>query len=157
MSTGGYRERDMAGRKRKKKNRNSGIAVILLAVFCLMAFSLSVRWFGIGRIFSRESEQCLIEVLNGTGEPGVAGKATLELRRIFSGEGRQFRIDVRKEGNAERFDFRESLLIDRRGNPALMRKLSRLLGCRRVLVQVQDRPEVDVTLIIGWDHDKLKI
>jgi hypothetical protein len=66
-------------------------------------------------------------------------------------------IDVLIVGDAERYDFAESILIDRRGNPALMKKLSRFLGCRRVLKQVQTRPLVDATLIIGNDVRKLRI
>lgn len=104
---------------------------------------------GWGRGFARQSEPFRIEVLNGTGEPGVAGEMTLQLR--------QMGIDVLIEGNAESFDFRESLLIDRKNNAALMKKLSRRLGCDRVIEQVQDHPHVDATLIIGWDREKLKI
>ena len=90
-----------------------------------------------------------MEVLNGTGEPGIAIRTTMQLRMMG--------IDVKIEGNADRFDFRESMLIDRRGNPELMKSLSRRLGCRRVIQQIQERPEVDVTLIIGWDRDRLRL
>lgn len=122
---------------------------LFITVFVVMAFSLSVRWSGMGRSLSGEDESFQVEVLNGTGEPGMARKVTIELRKIG--------IDVLIEGNAGRFDFKESLLIDRRGNPALMRKLARRLGCRRVLLQIEDHPKVDVTFIIGWDREKLKI
>ena len=60
-------------------------------------------------------------------------------------------------GDAERYDFDESVLVDRKGNPDLMRRLSRLLGCRRVLKQVQQKPLVDATLIIGKDRERLRI
>ncbi|MBU8920857.1 MAG: LytR C-terminal domain-containing protein [Bacteroidales bacterium] len=138
-----------AARKKNRKSRISMPGLTGIVVFALMVFSLSVRWSGLGRGLAPEREYFQMEVLNGTGEPGIAIRTTMQLRLMG--------IDVKIEGNADRFDFRESLLIDRRGNPGLMKSLSRRLGCRRVLLQIQDRPEVDVTLIIGWDRDKLRL
>ncbi len=123
--------------------------LVVLVVFAVMVFSLSVRWSGLGRGLAPEREYFQMEVLNGTGESGIAIRTTMQLRMMG--------IDVKIEGNADRFDFRESLLIDRRGNPELMKSLSRRLGCRRVLQQIQERSEVAVTLIIGWDRDKLRL
>ena len=121
----------------------------VLVVFAVMVFSLSVRWSGLGRGLAPEREYFQMEVLNGTGEPGIAIRTTMQLRILG--------IDVKIEGNADRFDFRESILIDRRGNPELMRALSRRLGCERVIQQIQERPEVDVTLIIGGDRERLRL
>ena len=138
-------------KKRKRKN-NSVISVksiFVTVVFIVMAVSLSVRWSGRGKNLALVEEPFEMEVLNGTGEPGIARMITKQLR--ITG------FDVVLEGNAPRFDFKESLLVDRRNNPCLMRKLSGILGCRRVLKQYRDDSEVDVTLIIGWDRDRLKI
>jgi hypothetical protein len=66
-------------------------------------------------------------------------------------------IDVLIEGNAESFDFDQSLLVDRKGNPELMSALARCLGCERVLQQIKENPRVDVTFIIGNDMHELKI
>ena len=138
---------------RKSKRRNNSVisakSISVVAVFIVMAVSLSVRWSGKGRDFALIEEPFEMEVLNGTGEPGIARMITKQLRIIG--------FDVVIEGNAPRFDFKESLLVDRRNNPSLMRKLSGILGCRRVLKQYRDDSEVDVTLIIGWDRDRLKI
>ncbi len=123
--------------------------LIILVVFAVMVFSLSVRWSGLGRGLAPEQEYFQMEVLNGTGEPGIAIRTTMQLRMMG--------IDVKIEGNADRFDFRESLLIDRRGNPELMKSLSRRLGCRKVIQQIQESGQVDVTLIIGWDRDRLRL
>jgi len=139
----------MAGKGGRKKNGLRFTFLAAVAVLCLIAFSLTVRWFGFGRSLADGGEPFQVEVLNGTGEPGIAGKITLELRKMG--------IDVLKEGNAGSYDFRESLLIDRKNNPKLMKKLSRLLGCKRVIIQVQEHPDVDATIIIGWDREKLKI
>ncbi|MCU0639314.1 MAG: LytR C-terminal domain-containing protein [Candidatus Krumholzibacteria bacterium] len=136
-------------RKSRRKKRGFPAAGIAGAVlFIVMALSVYVRWAGVG---TREEEEVFepfqMEVLNGTGEKGIAKEITTQLRRLG--------IDVLIERNAERFDFRETVLVDRRGNPALMKRLSKQLGCVRVLKQFQDRPEVDVTLVIGWNRDKL--
>lgn len=140
----------MAGKKRSRKKKQPPVAAIVISsIFIVMVFSLVVRWAGIGRGFTRCEEPFSMEVLNGTGEQGVAGKMTKALRSAG--------INVLIEGNADNFNFRESLLVDRRGNPRLMKELSRKLGCRRVLRQVQEKPLVDVTFVIGWDRAELKI
>lgn len=130
----------------KRKRRSRAIAVVAL-VSCLVAFSLAVRWLGIGGRFVRLAETPFqIEVLNGTDETGVAMDVAKDLRRAG--------IDVLIIDNAERFDFEESVLIDRKGNPRLMRKLSKILGCREVLEQISPAPLVDATYIIGDDRVK---
>ena len=137
----------------KRKRKNSSIisvkSISAAVVFIVMAISLSVRWSGTGRDPVPIEEPFEMEVLNGTGEPGIAKMITRQLRIIG--------FDVVLEGNASRFDFRESLLVDHRNNPCLMRKLSGIIGCKRILKQYKDYSEVDVTLIIGWDRDRLKI
>ena len=119
-----------------------GIAAVII-------FSLSVRWLGPGRSRSEDRLPIQIEVLNGTGEQGAAMRVAMELRK--SG------IDVLIVGNAERFDFAESLIIDRRGNPQLVERLARLLGGPRVLVQIKEKSLVDATLIIGADVERLSV
>ena len=136
--------------RKKKKNRGfPAAAVVMTMVVVLMGLSLAVRWSGIGRNLSIPETPFQIEVLNGTGEPGVAREVTMRLRKMG--------IDVLIEGNAERFDYRETVLVDRKGNPALMRKLSRRLGVGRVVTQIQERPRVDATLVIGWDRERLRL
>ena len=138
----------MAAKKKKKRSIHLA-AVIVIVALLLMAFSVAVRWSGIGRNLSVPDDPFQIEVLNGTGEPGVARTVTMKLRRMG--------IDVLIEGNAERFDYRESVLVDRKGNPDLMKKLSRRLGVSRVITQIQEKPMVDATLVIGWDRERLRL
>lgn len=136
-------------RKKRRKKVNTSPGLITAAVMAVIAFSLVVRWSGCGSNAGFERESFQLEVLNGTGETGLAMKTAMVLREMG--------IDVLIVGDAERYDFTESILIDRKGNPALMKKLSRLLGCRRVLKQIQPRPLVDATLIIGEDKDEMHI
>lgn len=139
----------MARGSRKKSGKGGAAAAVTVAALALMAVSLLVRWSDIGAPSAVSRRHFQLEVLNGTGEPGVAGETTRKLR----GMG----IDVLMEGNAGRFDFRETLLVDRKGDPELMKRIARRIDCRRVITQVQDRPRVDATLIIGWDREKLEL
>lgn len=115
----------------------------LLVLCVLSALSIGVRWSGVGNRFSKEEMDFQMEVLNGTGRTGLAMEAAMELRRAG--------IDVLIVGDAEHYRFEESILIDRGGNPPLMKKLSRLLGCRKVILQTQRDPLVDATLVLGRD------
>ena len=128
--------------KRKKRPRAILVAALII---CLAAFSLAVRWLGLGARFAREVEPAFqIEVLNGTKEAGAAMEAAKELRLRS--------VDVLIVDNAERFDFKESVLVDRTGNPRLMRKLAKMLGCRVVLEQIPPAPLVDASYIVGYDR-----
>ena len=128
---------------RRKRRPRAIIVVALLAG--LIGFSLAVRWFGLGARFARDEEPAFqIEVLNGTKETGIAMDVAKELRR----QG----IDVLIVENAERLDFGESVLVDRRGNPRLMRRLAKTLGCRTILEQIHPAPLVDATYIVGYDR-----
>ena len=138
----------MAAKKKKKRGISPAVVMIIVALL-LMAFSIAVRWSGIGRNLSVPEDPFQIEVLNGTGEPGVAREVTMTLRKMG--------IDVLIEGNAKNFDYRESVLVDRKGNPELMKKLSRRLGVTMIVTQIQERPRVDATLIVGWDRERLRL
>ncbi len=138
----------MAGRKRKKK-KIPLFRITFILVILLMVLSVSIKWLPVGRYFTSTEIPFQMEVLNGTGEDNLARKTTRRLRRMG--------IDILVEGNAEEFDYKRSLLIDRKGNPELMKNLEERLGCLRVLQQIQENPKVDVTFIIGKDWRDLKI
>lgn len=137
----------MARRRSGSGGRRAAAAI--LAVTAVMVLSLAMRWVRIPSRTGADPEPFQVEVLNGTGEPGVARDVTMQLRRIG--------IDVLLEGNAERFDFPESILVDRRGNPDLIRRLQRRLGVRNVVVQVQPGALVDATLVVGHDRERLRL
>ena len=133
----------MAARRR----RSSRVAVIaVVSAAAVVLFSLAVRWLGEGNAPPREQTPFQIEVLNGTGEPRVGMAVATELRRRG--------IDVVAVDNAERGDFKESILVDRRGEPRLMKTLARMLHCRVVVEQTRDHPYVDATYVIGADRMK---
>jgi len=128
-----------------KRTKRSRAAFVIAFLVCLVAFSLAVRWLGPGPSTGRDKETPFqVEVLNGTGEARIAAEVARELRR--SG------IDVLIVDNAERPDFRESVLVDRAGNAKLMKRLGRLLGCRIIVEQRKPAPVVDATYIVGYDR-----
>ena len=132
------------GTRTHKRARASRVMLVLALGFSALAvFSLSVRWFGVGKGFVRREAPFQIEVLNGTAEPRIAMEVATELRRGG--------IDVLIVDNAERHDFRESILVDRRGNRRLMVRLAKVLHCREVLDQIRERSLVDATYIVGAD------
>jgi len=87
--------------------------------------------------------QFRLEVLNGTGKPGLAHEAQRGL--LMRG------IDVIEVGNAGHFRYEESVLIARRAGVDVT-ELGRLIGCDNVVVQLQDEPLEDASLILGKDY-----
>lgn len=139
----------MVNRVKSKKRSKLGLRLAWLFAVILMLLSVGIRWLDIGRHFRSTGISFQVEVLNGTGEDDLARKTTRRLRMMG--------VDVLIEGNAESFDFKQSILVDRKGNEELMKDLSRRLGCERVIQQIRKDPRVDVTFIIGSDIHKLKI
>lgn len=137
----------MARRKRKKWRIPAGFWIIAL---CLaFALSVAVRWSGLRSRFSVEAPEIQLEVLNGTGESGLAMRTAGELRRAG--------IDVLIVKDAEHFHFERSIIIDRKGDKEIVSRLSRLTGCGIVVEQIQERPLVDATFVIGRDFSELSV
>ncbi len=136
-------------RKKKRKKRMPGTGFWLF-LFCLIsALSIAVRWSGVVERFPEEKKDFHMEVLNGSGRTGLAMKIAMELRKAG--------VDVLVVGDAEHYHFDESILVDRRGDAELMKTLSKLTGCRKIILQVQQEPLVDVTFILGRDLIDLEI
>lgn len=137
---------------RKRKSRRPNPQGILLLFFGLIlgvcaasiayGFLLRHGGSGGGRLNFR------IEVLNGTGERGLARRAARVLMR--SG------VDVLRVGNASDFSYSESILIARKRN-ARLKVLARLLNCQNLIEQLEPGAIADATLILGTDYKKLKL
>jgi hypothetical protein len=136
-------------KRRKRKKRASPKAIWLTAAFTVIIFSIVVRWWDFREGIPIQESTFQIEVLNGSGEAGIAMRTAMELRKAG--------IDVLVIGDAEHYNFEESILVDRTGNPELMTRLARLTGCRKIVEQRQGRPLVDATFIVGRDMIGVKI
>jgi hypothetical protein len=134
-------------RKRKKVGIPAGFWALTLCL--VIALSIAVRWSGLRHRFEGDAPQIQLEVLNGTGESGVAMRTAVAFRKAG--------IDVLIVGDAEHFHFERSIIVDRRGDRGVASRLSRLTGCRIVVEQKQERPLVDATFVIGRDMSDLSI
>jgi hypothetical protein len=93
-----------------------------------------------------------VQVLNGCGVQGLA--------RVITPALRERGLDVRETKNASHFNYRRSLVIDRTGNLSLARAIADSLGIEPTNVsstQAGNLPDIDVTLIVGADYQRLKL
>lgn len=95
------------------------------------------------------SEIIQVEVLNGCGVPGLAGRFTTVLRSNG--------FDVVSSGNFETFDITESLVIDRNGNMENARRVAHALGIpeSRILQEISSHFYLDASVVIGSDYEYL--
>ena len=97
--------------------------------------------------------ESLVEVLNGCGIQGMAGK--------FSRFLREHHIDVLKSDDADHYNYTHTLIISRTGNVQILDKVSSLLGFdaqdeNHILNKPNSSSEFDLTVIIGSDYATLK-
>jgi hypothetical protein len=90
-----------------------------------------------------------VQVLNGSGEGGVAGRVASFLK-----EGGFHVVEVR---NADRFDYFTTMVVARRDDPAAARVVARYLGNPPVIRQAWDSDLAEVTVVIGSDRSKLDL
>lgn len=94
--------------------------------------------------------QIQVEVLNGCGEQGIGQRVMRFLRE------RGF--DVIHIDNADHFEYRETIVLDRRGKNGpseAARAVGGALGTPNVLLQRNDERMVDVSVVIGRDYAEL--
>jgi len=142
--------RKKIAKKKKPKPLQRALIFVVLVALAVCAASVAV---GIKNWYSRGEEkpftsEIRLEVLNGTGEKGIARTVALALIKK--------NIDVFQIENADRFDYERSVLIARREAPGLQ-KLGREIGCSEYMEQLQSDAMVDATLIIGADFRALNL
>lgn len=91
----------------------------------------------------REPFTVRVEVLNGSGTPGLARRATEALRDAG--------FDVVYFGNAPSFGHDSTAVLARSGGPAAARAVARALGVQGVRVEPDSTLVLDVTVILGTD------
>ncbi|HET7224345.1 MAG TPA: LytR C-terminal domain-containing protein [Candidatus Eisenbacteria bacterium] len=90
-----------------------------------------------------------VQVLNGTGEAGVAGKVASALR-----EGGFHVVEVR---NADRQDYYATLVVARRDDPVAALAVAKYLGGPPVIRQAWSSDEAEVTVVLGSDRSRLRL
>ena len=90
-----------------------------------------------------------VEVRNGSGVSGAAGEVTTFLREAG--------FDVVDYGNADRFDYEQTRIIDRVSSSAAVREVAAVLPG----VPIESSPDstlfLDVTIVIGRDLDSVLV
>ncbi len=121
--------------------------LVLKVVFlflCAGALYIAVST-GLGR--EDDDPECevpiIVEVLNGCGVSGVADKVAAGLK------GEDF--DVMFVGNADDFNYKETLSVDRSGACSKAIAVARALEVENVIQQVRESFFVDVSVVVGSD------
>jgi hypothetical protein len=90
-----------------------------------------------------------VQVLNGSGEPGVGTRVAAHLR------AGGFQVtDVR---NADRSDHFATFVVARRGGLSLAREVAHYLGGPPLVRQEWSSELADVSVLIGSDRSRLRI
>lgn len=136
----------------RKGGFGGGVAIGALAVL-VVALALSWAWTkrpGRGAAARHEGSRIVrVQVLNGSGEPGVGTRVASYLR---SG-GFQV-VEIR---NADRSDYFASLVLARREDLSSAREVSHYLGGPPLVRQAWDSELADVTVVIGSDRSRLRL
>jgi hypothetical protein len=91
-----------------------------------------------------------VAVLNGCGEAQVAGRLTRKMRGLG--------FDVIYEGNAENFNFLQSMVVDRRGDLDKARRVGAALGLPHLQQVSEDTFRLEeVAVIIGRDYRQVRL
>jgi len=140
-------KRRKRGRKRASFGQRIAVALsVIVLVMCAASISFSVFFHRTG---SDGKERPLrVELLNGSGVSGIAETARAALTKMG--------VDVVVVGNAERFDYSESILVAReRGTD--VRLLGEMIRCRHVVDQLDKAASADASLILGADYKDLAL
>lgn len=131
----------MAG---KGKSGSPALDFTLVAFFVLLAFCAVSVALRVGpQTTSRPKQPIRIELLNGSGRAGLAGELASYLR-----DGG---IDVLEVSNADRADYRTTLVVNRTDAPEPAKIVAEYLGTRHVIQQESSQELIDVTVIVGRD------
>jgi hypothetical protein len=88
-----------------------------------------------------------LEILNGTPSAGLASRTA----QVFKSYG----YSISSVGNADRSDYEQTVVIDRKGNMNAARKAAELIQCENIHTDPGANPDeaVDVLIILGRDFD----
>jgi len=93
--------------------------------------------------YDEQRRRVRVEVLNGAGDAGAAAQVTEALRAAG--------FDVKTYGNADRFDYATSHVLDRSGRPGAAGAVSAALGGIGVVERLDGELYLDATVILGGD------
>jgi len=129
----------------KKVSRESRILDFSIGLLLLLiaAFAVSATLRVGPKPAGTPKHPIRIELLNGSGRAGLAGELASYLR-----DGG---FDVLEVSNADRSDYRNTLVVSRTESPQSGRIVAEYLGTRHLIQQVGTQEMIDVTVIVGRD------
>lgn len=107
---------------------------------------LLLAWWGI-KLGSDEGVVRVI-IYNGAGKPGVAG----EVAQVLIKAG----IRVVDTKNADRFDYKETMIVVQNGNTEGAETIKDVLGVGKVVEQASEQDVADIIVIVGQDWEPPK-
>ena len=135
--------------------RGGGANPTWLVVLALVVVALAVSWgwtvLGPRNPVARRSGRHVVrvQVLNGSGEPGVGTRVAAWLR-----EGGFQVTDVR---NADRNDYFASFVVARRSDLSLAEEVAHYLGGPPLVRQEWSSELADVSVVVGGDRSRLQM
>ena len=129
-----------------KKSRSGSpfLDLSIAAFFVLIALCAGSIALRVGPQATGKPKQPIrIELLNGSGRSGLAGELASYLR-----DGG---FDVLEVSNADRADYRTTLVVCRTEAPEPGKIVAEYLGTRHVIQQISSQEMIDVTVIVGRD------
>ena len=146
-------------RTRIKSPGLSGWAIIFLSVF-IVVFVVSMLIPESGKEAVKDRPHIVrLQLMNGCGVKGAAEEMTNALRE----SSKDVIFDIIDIGNAETFNFENTLVIDRKGNPAepgaysaaamFIGDILKVKPQQLILEKLSDNLlDIDATVIIGSDY-----
>ena len=135
--------------RRNDMPARAGTALLAVLVAALLLSWASTRFGPRPAKVGGEQAVIRVQVLNGSGEGGVAGRLASFLR-----EGGFHVVEVR---NADRDDYYATLVVARREDPAGALAVARYLGGPPVIRQARSADQADVTVVLGSDRSRLRL
>lgn len=135
--------------------RGGGVARTAFVLLALVVVALGVSWgwtmFGPGNPGARRTGHHVVrvQVLNGSGEPGVGTRVASLLR-----EGGFQVTDVR---NADRNDYFASFVVARTSDLSLAAEVAHYLGGPPLVRQEWSSELADVSVLVGSDRSRLQM
>jgi hypothetical protein len=127
------------------------IALLGIAVLALVVSGVYGRWGARlpGLIRRAPRQPVRVQVLNGSGEGGIATRVATFLR-----DGGFQVVEI---SNADRPDYFATIVVARREDPSGAEAVARYLGGPPVIRQRWDSDMADVTVVIGGDRSQLRL
>ena len=133
---------------KKARAGSPALDLAIAALFVLIAlFAVSVALRVGPQATGKPKQPIRIELLNGSGRAGLAGELASYLR-----DGG---FDVLEVSNADRSDYRITLVVNRTEQTEPGKVVAEYLGTRHVIQQISSQELIDVTVIVGRDARRL--